>query len=1125
MSITRLLSAVFSPLFRDAPVAKIDLRSQQPDDTASQSHSSFLRRFRWLIFLLLIIAGLPSLLTIASQHQAALKLVHPGLSRALQFRSMTTHWWAPVEITDIRLTDLTTQQTHAGTDASADSTLLFTATSFRTIQPLWKIVLSRGSGLQLRIHQPVVNVRVNDGRTNVEETMAKLFGESQSSGSTPMEVTVEDGTVRLLSNADTNVSGADAFTTISGINGTYSTLDATKRMPNIALVADVGRPEAADAGGNGQPSAVASGINPRIAATLDELAGDFPLIPFSDTQMAVLKSDESQPTLKIQIATPQGSDVQNISVEARTLNLAELEPLIRRVLPGTKCVGEVSLRLQAHLLEDGSADGFAGRIQLQGDNIRWRNTTWAVGESLDLPSVSVHGAVALAEDGLLVNDLKVASTLLDLSGNGEIHLAAVDPAKAIAAAAAGDHPDQQRTVAEAQAAAAGQVQLQGRIDLARLTQMLPRTLHVEDGVIAESGDLRFSCRIQQQAEPPSTSDLFASSGARFRWRLLAETSPLNLTRDGRRIVIDSPLRLDAIGDLTTARMGIQQAQISGAFGSLSAAPATFNTVSGITTGSANGYAITGTVNPDRLWNDLKQIIDLPRPGLTSDLAVETRLKLDSTSITLAGLKLQSSEIEVTSPRLMLIPSAPIVQMFDGTLTVNGTSAALKTLVAPWHSATWLASNSTVTARLTADPAQQITVEAFIQRSQVMHNASLYRTISAGVVTADAAWEINQGKLEASLVADQTPGSFRVQKGTIEIPGAKSLVSGSLSVIGNNLVVNLNADTQYDLSLLTGELLNDPGQQIQLTGMGRDIFHLEGCPGLWTETDVAKLRLSEATADGLRSASDSILQPLHATGRIAWESGRLYGLPLGSGAAAAELRNGLLRTEPIQCSLSSGQVSVMPQWDLVSNRIQLAPGSRIENLQVTPELSREWLGYVAPMLADAASVQGTLSVRLQQFDYNLNRPVTSTVHGELSLQNATSSPGTSVGPLLQLLSLIDRDGGGLSQRLDFPDQIIPFELRDGMVRHDGLQIQFGDYRLSSSGGVSMDRRVQLALTVPLEKNAGNTAGRTVQIPVSGTIDRPQLDTAGLIQNLGRQQIQNQVDQQLNRGLNKLFDKLR
>lgn len=1055
------------------------MAEKNDESNITTGQRSLLSRYRWWFFLLLAIAFLPSLLTVTGSQKSVLKFLHPKLSQSVRFKSAVTHWWAPVTLTDIRMEDLSAEMID-----NIEPAPLITATSITTTQPLWKLALAMGRGAEVVINQPVLNIRVRDGKTNLEDTITGVFGESSGGSSgpvMPISVTINSGMVRVLSNGPAGPTPSPLFTTISNINGTFSTLDQTKLIPNVIMVADVGVPLSL-VSGEGSPQAVrATGVNPRIAATLDQLAGDGPLLPFSDADMAVLQADETQPSLKMQIsADPDRPDVQNLVLEARQLKLAELEPLIQRILPGTVCVGEVSCRLQAHLLEDGDADGFAGRLQLLGENVRWRNTAWAAGESLDLETVSAQGAVAMAEDGLMVNDLKIRSSLLDLSGAGEVKLTNSESV---------DTADKQ-----------GEVNLSGRIDLARLSQMLPRTLSIAEGVTAESGELQFSCRVQQLETTSPPGALFASSQPNFRWQLAAQNSPIKAVRDGSRLTLDSKLRLDALGSLSTTGASVSRGRITGAFGELTADPI------------ADGFDVQGTVNPDRLWQDVRQLIDIPRPGLTSDVSVQATLRMNDSAVQLSDVQLLSSEIEVKSAQLTVSPDASITQMFDGSITINGTSPALKTLIAPWHDATWLSDDSTVAANLGADPKKHVTVQAVIRPS------------STGRVFAvsDSYFVIDQGRVDVNLVADPQTGHLLVERGVVEIPGLTAMVSGSLGVQSGLLVVNLEADTQYDLDQLTAKLLADPQRKIQLTGIRRDVFRLEGCPGLWNETDVARHLASTG------GTMDNSNQPtaLKATGQVSWDGGRLYGLALGEGAVVAELQNGVLRSEPIRCALGTGEVNVMPQWDLNTNRVQLASGSRIQNLEVTPELSGEWLGYLAPMMSEAANVRGTVSARVQQFDYFMDSPSTSTIIGQLSLLNASASPGQSIGPLIQVLDLVDRNNAGQNRDLIFPNQDVPFELRNGMVLHDGLQIGFGNYLISSRGGVGLDKRVQLVLTVPLEKNATNPTGaQTLQIPVSGTVARPQLDTSGLLQNLGRQQIQNQVDKQLDRGLNKLLDKFR
>ena len=70
---------------------------------------------------------------------------------------------------------------------------------------------------------------------------------------------------------------------------------------------------------------------------------------------------------------------------------------------------------------------------------------------------------------------------------------------------------------------------------------------------------------------------------------------------------------------------------------------------------------------------------------------------------------------------------------------------------------------------------------------------------------------------------------------------------------------------------------------------------------------------------------------------------------------------------------------------------------------------------------------------------------------------------------------------------------------------------------------MNKQLQMTLDVPLEKNSASGAGRSIKIPLRGTISSPQLDTGALLQSLGTQKIQEKVGEQLDKSLNKLLDK--
>jgi hypothetical protein len=276
--------------------------------------------------------------------------------------------------------------------------------------------------------------------------------------------------------------------------------------------------------------------------------------------------------------------------------------------------------------------------------------------------------------------------------------------------------------------------------------------------------------------------------------------------------------------------------------------------------------------------------------------------------------------------------------------------------------------------------------------------------------------------------------------------------------------------------------------------------------------------------------------LRGSGTVQWSQAGLFGLQSGPATIAARLENELLRADPVRCSVSGGELSVMPQYDLLRSQLQLGSGSRIQNLQLSPSLCRQWLAYVTPLLADSAEVSGTVSARVERFLWDFEFPERSAVTGELTVHQAQAAAGSSLAPLLQVAELLRQRGQNsepLSARsLILPAQTIPVQIREGGVLHEGLTMELSGYRMVSSGRVGFDERLQMQLQVPLEKSTAGNSGRSVPVALRGTIRSPQPDTAALLQAVGVRKLEeklggsvnDRLNQELDKGLGRLLDKL-
>ena len=132
----------------------------------------------------------------------------------------------------------------------------------------------------------------------------------------------------------------------------------------------------------------------------------------------------------------------------------------------------------------------------------------------------------------------------------------------------------------------------------------------------------------------------------------------------------------------------------------------------------------------------------------------------------------------------------------------------------------------------------------------------------------------------------------------------------------------------------------------------------------------------------------------------------------------------------------------------------------------------------------------------------------------------------VTALLEIVDLVRSRSGDTApwaaRSLVLPQQSIPVRLERGWVSHENLALELAGYRLASSGAVGLNQQLQVSLNVPLEKQAAG--GRSVPVPLRGTITAPQPDVAAFLQAAGSQQLQKQLQNQVDKAINNQFKKL-
>lgn len=176
---------------------------------------------------------------------------------------------------------------------------------------------------------------------------------------------------------------------------------------------------------------------------------------------------------------------------------------------------------------------------------------------------------------------------------------------------------------------------------------------------------------------------------------------------------------------------------------------------------------------------------------------------------------------------------------------------------------------------------------------------------------------------------------------------------------------------------------------------------------------------------------------------------------------------------------------------------------MEHQQLTQEMCDDLLKFVAPVVTGVTKVDGDVSLSLREIRVPLADRQQSVGKGTLSIHevNLTGSP------LVQKIT----DFLGLGPSVEvFTDCTIQFELADKRIYHEGLDFGVGNVRVRTHGFVGLDKSLDLIaeIPVPLAPNSNlaegvppnpiieSLRGKTIQIPIVGTLDQPKIDSERL-----------------------------
>ncbi len=360
--------------------------------------------------------------------------------------------------------------------------------------------------------------------------------------------------------------------------------------------------------------------------------------------------------------------------------------------------------------------------------------------------------------------------------------------------------------------------------------------------------------------------------------------------------------------------------------------------------------------------------------------------------------------------------------------------------------------------------------------------------------------------------------------------------GQIEGLTSAPTVDLQGEIAYDLARVAAILASYWGDGFKMTGADKRQFTLRGPLPTWQ---------TFASQDSRAPPVHKLVWPSELVGQagIGWNSAEIYALPIGPGKLEASLQGGLVNFAPLDLKVADGSLKAWPRL-VLSNEpmvLQFAQGTQVEKVNITPQMCHTWLKFVAPLVADATRAEGKFSAKVGGATLPLFAPLQGDGRGVLSIHGARVGPGPLAEQYVllakQVRSIIERKPLDPSFRpssvewLTLPEQNVDIQLTGGRVYHRGLQLQIGDTTLVTSGSVGEDQSLSLIIEIPIrdewiakDRFLSSLRGQSLQVPVTGTVGKPQLDNRAL-QQLAGQLINsaagNLLEQQLQRGLNKLL----
>ncbi|QDV32929.1 hypothetical protein [Tautonia plasticadhaerens] len=599
----------------------------------------------------------------------------------------------------------------------------------------------------------------------------------------------------------------------------------------------------------------------------------------------------------------------------------------------------------------------------------------------------------------------------------------------------------------------------GRVDLAALAGQLPNTIALRDGMSLERGSAEFEATVGP--ESGSGTPILAS----------ARLADLAARNGDQLVTMDAPVTLSAeLARGEGSAVSVSKAAIESAFlraegqGDLD-----------------RGVTLSGAVDLAALDAQLRKWVDLGEVALSGSgrfggdyrreeggAAFTARLAIEGSGLRVLGIT--EGPIARESARLDLIVQGP---------------AAPPGVPSGW-------------TRVHAS-AKSEGAEAVVEASPVADALALKGRVSLPPA-APVEGEPAPGPMSLAFDAAYRSAEDRLDLASVEASHDLGRVraSGRIEGVSGPRVADLTGSAEPNWEAISAIVAESTEPQARLSGTPR-VFRLSG-------------PLSGGSTSEILAGIDAELG-VDLVGAV------VFGMDLGPTPVLVRLARGDVQINPIDTSLNGGRVVLTPDVLLLEDGsmvLTLGDGSGVDGVEITDDVSKRVLAYIAPVLREATEVNGRVSARINRLSVPLAGPAAGPGGMPIDLASRVAFQGVTYGPGPMMRNILGMSGLAPDRVPNLTiDQVVDVAIAEGRVHQTGLEITAAEgVAMQLEGSVGLDQTLALRVGVPLsdrllggqEVLSDVLGGTRVGVPIGGTLSQPQLDReafrVGLRQQGGR-----------------------